>query len=98
MTVVCFDCKTSTSVKIVDEGIGPYEFWGAVGNHTDLREVSTCCGSENIGETNMDALCGSCGELCETVENDEEELVTECCGTDQYTSLDDDYSDYILDK
>jgi len=100
MIVVCFDCKIQTTVETIDEGIGPYEFWGALGNHTDFREVSTCCGSENVGETIMDALCGSCGELCETVEDedDEELLVTECCGSVDFTSLDSDYSDHILDK
>lgn len=42
----CTECKQSCTEVIIDEGIGPYEFWGARGVHVDKRVVSSCCEAE----------------------------------------------------
>ena len=39
----CSSCHRKCNVIIVDEGIGPYEFWGDSGVHHDYRAVSSCC-------------------------------------------------------
>lgn len=31
--------------KIIDEGIGPYEFWGSRGNDVRLTTGTACCGA-----------------------------------------------------
>ena len=41
----CGECGQPCDVDIVDEGIGHYEFWGQVGNHSNLCAESSCCGS-----------------------------------------------------
>jgi len=39
----CEVCKEECIAKIVDYGIGPYEYWGATGVDSDLHAVSDCC-------------------------------------------------------
>ena len=39
----CPDCKESCEPIVVDNGIGPYEFWGARGFHSQIEVVSNCC-------------------------------------------------------
>jgi hypothetical protein len=43
---VCDVCGRSCQLKLVDFGIGPYEFWGAKGTHTDYAWASDCCEAE----------------------------------------------------
>lgn len=40
----CGECGKECDSLVVDYGIGPYEFWGARGWHTDKQLVSSCCG------------------------------------------------------
>jgi hypothetical protein len=42
----CSDCGKECSSTQIDEGIGPYEFWGARGVHHDWVTVSDCCEAE----------------------------------------------------
>lgn len=42
----CTECGEECSIKVIDEGIGSYEFWGARGIHVDKRTVSSCCEAE----------------------------------------------------
>jgi hypothetical protein len=39
----CPQCNRSCYLTVIDEGIGPYEFWGMPGFHHDYRVVSDCC-------------------------------------------------------
>jgi hypothetical protein len=39
----CTACRRACNTKIIDDGIGPYEFWGAKYSDKRLIEVSTCC-------------------------------------------------------
>ena len=41
----CGDCGKVCSQKLVDMGIGPYEFWGRPGFDTNKQWVSDCCES-----------------------------------------------------
>jgi hypothetical protein len=41
--VWCAACGAPTRVVEIDNGIGAYEYWGAVGYHTDIHPVSECC-------------------------------------------------------
>ena len=43
----CKSCLLPAKVRKVDEGIGPYEYWGAPGWHSDIRYLSECCDDEN---------------------------------------------------
>ena len=40
---ICLECGEICTVKTIDEGIGPYEFWGAKGTHHNYVKVSSCC-------------------------------------------------------
>ena len=42
--MICSDCGHSCEVVTVDNGIGPYEFWGDRGVHHDYAAGSDCCG------------------------------------------------------
>lgn len=42
----CTECGEECHEEVTDEGIGPYEFWGARGCHVDKRVVSSCCEAE----------------------------------------------------
>ena len=39
----CKGCGKVCEQKLVDFGVGKYEFWGRVGFDTDKRYVSDCC-------------------------------------------------------
>lgn len=43
MKTFCSLCRNECGYKIINEGIGPYEYWGAICNDTQLAVVSTCC-------------------------------------------------------
>lgn len=45
---ICSDCGNACTAKMVDMGIGPYEFWGDRGVHTDWQAVSPCCEAEIV--------------------------------------------------
>jgi len=40
---ICEDCGHFCIAVVRDFGIGPYEYWGARGNHHDYQQVSPCC-------------------------------------------------------
>lgn len=43
----CHSCGApNPDTKQIDEGIGPYEFWGATGVHTAWVDVTECCEAE----------------------------------------------------
>lgn len=54
MAYFCDDCNEECGTEWVDLGIGPYEFWGARGNHTDYQEVSDCCGADFTHEDELE--------------------------------------------
>lgn len=39
----CENCGKECATKWVDNGVGPYEFWGSRGVDRRLEEVSRCC-------------------------------------------------------
>ena len=39
----CCECGKPCEVVEEDYGIGQYEYWGAVGYHTNIISVSKCC-------------------------------------------------------
>lgn len=43
---ICESCGMPCDSKTVDDGIGPYEYWGAKGVHHDYYQASDCCGAE----------------------------------------------------
>lgn len=43
MIGICSACKEPCTVKIIDNGIGSYEYWGAKGRDIQLEAVSDCC-------------------------------------------------------
>lgn len=47
MTLRCHACGAADpDTKTIDEGIGPYEYFGAKGVHTAWVEVTDCCDAE----------------------------------------------------
>ena len=44
----CNDCNETVEITPVDHGIGPYEYWGAKGNHKDVRATCTLCGGCDV--------------------------------------------------
>ena len=45
---ICSDCGKACHAKMIDFGIGSYEFWGARGVHTDFHPASPCCEVEVV--------------------------------------------------
>jgi len=45
---ICDCCGEACSAVPVDVGIGPYEYWGARGNHVDIQLLSPCCDAEVV--------------------------------------------------
>lgn len=43
MKGVCTTCGEVCEVIKIDEGIGPYEYWGTTGFHHDWVAASDCC-------------------------------------------------------
>jgi len=39
----CTDCGQECEVIEFDDGIGPYEYWGQIGNQVCMVEASDCC-------------------------------------------------------
>lgn len=54
MEIFCSFCRNPCSYKIVNEGIGPYEYWGAPGNDKQLAVVSKCCRERCVDEHDME--------------------------------------------
>jgi len=46
----CACCLKECNVVTVDEGIGQYEYWGALGVDIRLVDVSDCCEAELLDE------------------------------------------------
>lgn len=42
----CPNCECMRDAKVVDFGIGAYEYWGSRGRHVDKREVCSYCETE----------------------------------------------------
>lgn len=64
---ICNDCGEPCSLIWEDQGIGPYEYFGALGTHVDWCEVTDCCGCEEHHEFDLEE---DCPELCELSEID----------------------------
>ena len=47
-TGYCANCGEDCQSITIDQGIGHCEYWGFVGNHRDVVEVSPCCECEVI--------------------------------------------------
>ena len=43
---ICADCGEACTSITIDDGIGPYEFWGSKGTHHEYVEASPCCLAE----------------------------------------------------
>jgi hypothetical protein len=41
--MICSECGKDCEAVVVDEGIGPYEFWGNRGVDVALEVYSDCC-------------------------------------------------------
>jgi len=39
----CVECGKPCGWRLVDFGIGPHEYWGYVGCHSDVQPASDCC-------------------------------------------------------
>lgn len=50
MKAICSDCQQPCECKIIDEGIGHYEYWGFVGYDSRPTLVSNCCQAECLDE------------------------------------------------
>jgi hypothetical protein len=49
---ICDSCGEYCQATVVDEGIGPYEYWGSKGVHHQYVTCSPCCNAEVVeGET-----------------------------------------------
>lgn len=46
--LICSECNRECFIETVDFGIGPYEYWGAVGCDVQLADVSDCCEADVI--------------------------------------------------
>jgi hypothetical protein len=42
----CSECGKECDGKVIDDGIGPYEFWGSKYVDHDYKVVSSCCEGE----------------------------------------------------
>lgn len=54
----CDECKEHCSPKVEDDGIGPYEFWGAKGTDHDYVLRSNCC-EASVLDSNGDMVSAS---------------------------------------
>jgi len=45
---ICDCCGEACTAQPIDVGIGPYEYWGARGNHVDIQLLSPCCEAEVV--------------------------------------------------
>jgi len=46
----CAECGYEGPLSVVDEGIGPYEYWGFRGYHHDYQTICPECESYNVVE------------------------------------------------
>ena len=44
----CSCCHSNCEAALMDVGVGLNEFWGSVSFHSELVEVSDCCGAEVV--------------------------------------------------
>lgn len=57
MTIRCHSCGAANpDTKTIDEGIGPYEYFGATGVHTAWVDVTECCEAEFSDMDSSEAL------------------------------------------
>lgn len=52
----CKECLQECSEVTIDNSIGPYEYWGATGVHTDIRVGSDCCEAEVISDSEYQGI------------------------------------------
>jgi hypothetical protein len=45
---ICDSCGEGCTATVIDEGIGPYEYWGSKGVHHAYATVSPCCNAEVV--------------------------------------------------
>ena len=50
---ICESCGEECTAICVDDGIGPYEFWGERGVQHDYRWASPCCEAEIVEGGNV---------------------------------------------
>ena len=51
---ICESCGRYVTAHVVDEGIGPYEYWGSKGEHHDYHTCSPCCDADVVnGEEHL---------------------------------------------
>jgi len=64
MAYYCKFCKQPFDQTVwIDEGIGHYEYWGSVGYHHDMREVSECCSEDFYFDSDEDYLIDHNGDI-----------------------------------
>jgi hypothetical protein len=51
MMAYCVYCNKPCTCKIINEGIGNYEYWGVKSYDKQLVVVSSCCGEPCIDST-----------------------------------------------
>lgn len=57
MPVRCLECgDIDPLIHTVDDGIGPYEYCGAIGFHSVPVDVTRCCEASTVDDTNEQAL------------------------------------------
>lgn len=54
MDIFCSFCRNPCQYRVINEGIGSYEYWGSHGYDEQLVVVSKCCGEACIDENNME--------------------------------------------
>jgi len=50
MRAICESCGNDCIAKVVDNGIGSYEYWGSWGTDVRLAVESNCCDADCIDE------------------------------------------------
>lgn len=50
MSYICCECDEECTPKEIDEGIGPYSFWGQKGHHREMDIISSCCEATIVDE------------------------------------------------
>lgn len=55
---VCSECKKISHGKVVDEGIGPYEYQGMKGVDVNLCLVSECCEAPLLDDKGKEVYYG----------------------------------------
>jgi hypothetical protein len=68
----CSECKKPCEVELVDDGIGPYEFWGMKGVDRRMVAVSDCCEADPVHEDGRPLSDSEVWGLCEPPEREYE--------------------------